>query len=82
MKVTVEVMSDSVAQRPFQMALVLFSPVAALALVSLGVYGVLAYSMEWKRNEMGILVQAGAEDIQRDTDDVQRFVVVRNMFRR
>jgi len=55
-----DVLSESVAQRRFQMNLVLSFALAALVLSGLGVYGVISYNVVQRTAEFGIHIALGA----------------------
>jgi len=74
MRTLLEIMNDSVAGRRFQMFLVMAFAAAALALASLGTYGVLAYSLARRREEIGIRMALGAA-----APEVLRMVLLEGM---
>jgi predicted permease len=55
-----EILSAGVAERRFQLTLVLVFAGAALALASFGIFGVVSYTTAQRRNEMGIRLALGA----------------------
>jgi ABC-type antimicrobial peptide transport system permease subunit len=69
-----ELVSKSVEPRRFQMLLALLFAVSAMLLASLGIYGVVAYSIEQRRRELGIRLALGAK-----LSDVRRMVLQQGM---
>ncbi len=69
-----QIVDESVAERRFQMNLVLLFGVAALALASLGIYGVVSYSVVMRTNEIGIRMALGARTVE-----ILRMVLIQAM---
>ncbi len=69
-----KVVTDSVAQRRFQMYLLTGFAAFALLLASLGVFGVVSWSVARRRNEIGVRMALGARSV-----DVNRIVIRQGM---
>jgi putative ABC transport system permease protein len=69
-----EVVSRSTSRQQFNMWLMSVFGLAAMALAAIGIYGLIAYSVEQRTQEIGIRLALGAT-----TSDVRRMVVIQGM---
>src|SRR5206468_2640500 len=69
-----EIVSRSTVRQDFNLALMLIFGGAALLLASIGIYGLMAFAVEQRRQEIGIRIALGAV-----AADVRRMVVWRGM---
>jgi putative ABC transport system permease protein len=70
-----DIVSGSVGQRRFQLNIVLMFAVVGLLLASVGIYGVVAYSVAQRTNELGIRMALGAK-----AGAIRRMVVRQGLF--
>jgi putative ABC transport system permease protein len=69
-----EVLRDSTADRSFEMLLLSIFAGAALFLAAIGIYGLMAYAVEQRTQEIGVRMALGAE-----SNDVRNMVVWQGM---
>jgi putative ABC transport system permease protein len=69
-----DVVSRSISRQRFNMLLMTVFGASALLLAAIGIYGLMAYSVEQRTQEIGIRLALGAR-----TGDVERMVVVEGM---
>jgi len=69
-----QVVSESVAPRRFQLFLTSAFAISSLFLAALGIFGVVAYSVEQRRSELGIRLALGAQ-----LSDLRRMVLRQGM---
>src|SRR5438874_8203342 len=69
-----EVVSLSTSRQRFNMVLMTVFGIAALLLAAIGIYGLMAYSVEQRTQEIGIRLALGA-----NSGDVKRMVIAQGM---
>jgi putative ABC transport system permease protein len=65
-----QIMTNAIAQRRFQVALLTIFAIAALATASVGIYGIISHALNRRRSEIGIRMALGARPA-----DVHRLVL-------